>query len=110
MHEFEMIDMGLLHFFLGIEVNKKGGGIFITQKYAKELLKMFRLKGVKPISTLMEVGLKLSNRNTQKRVDGTFYRSLVGSIMYLTVTRLDICSWYACLVDSWNLLRKDTKR
>ena len=50
MHKFEMTDMGLLHFFLGIEVNQNDDGIFISQKkYAKELLKRFRMEDAKPI-------------------------------------------------------------
>lgn len=91
MHEFEMTDMGLLHFFLGIEVKQNEDGVFISQKkYAKDFLKRFRMEGAKPISTPMKIGLKLSNSNAKIRVDGTLYRSLVGSLMYLTATRPNI--------------------
>lgn len=91
MHEFEMTNIGFLHFFFGIKVKKNEDRVFITQKkYAKDLLKMFRMEGAKPISTPVEVGLKLSNSNAQIRLDGTLYRSFVGSLMYLTATRPDI--------------------
>eukprot|EP00268_Persea_americana_P008859 TRINITY_DN13467_c1_g2_i1.p1 TRINITY_DN13467_c1_g2~~TRINITY_DN13467_c1_g2_i1.p1 ORF type:complete len:401 (+),score=79.48 TRINITY_DN13467_c1_g2_i1:1121-2323(+) len=88
MHKFEMTDMGLLHFFLGIEVNQNDDGIFISQKkYAKELLKRFSMEDAKPISTPMEVGLKLSKFDGKKVVHPTLYRSLVGGLVYLTTTR-----------------------
>lgn len=76
----------------GTQVNQNEDEIFITQnKYAKDLLKRFRMEGAKPISTSMEVGLKLRNSNAQRRDDGTLYRSFVGSLVYLTATRSDTC-------------------
>lgn len=91
MQEFEMTDLGLLHYFLGIEVKQDENGIFISQeKYARDLMKKFRMEDAKPSSTPVEVGLKLSEDDDSKFVDPTLYRSLVGSLMYLTATRPDI--------------------
>ncbi|KAL8104868.1 hypothetical protein AgCh_028873 [Apium graveolens] len=91
MQEFEMTDLGLLHYFLGIEVKQDENGIFISQeKYARDLMKKFRMEDAKPSSTPVEVGLKLSMNDDSKFVDPTLYRSLVGSLMYLTATRPDI--------------------
>ena len=53
--EFEMIDMGLLHFFLGLEIWQDQSGIFISQKrYVQELLQAFDMQDCKPISTPMD--------------------------------------------------------
>ena len=88
--EFEMIDMGLLHFFLGIEV-KQQDGIFISQKkYANNILKRLKMKSATPLYTLMEVGLKLSKSENEESVDRIIYRSLVSSLMYLTATRSNL--------------------
>jgi len=53
--EFEMSDIGLMSYYLGIEVKQKEDGIFISQqRYAKEMLKLFKMDGCKPISTSVE--------------------------------------------------------
>ena len=55
MQEFEMTDLGLLHYFLGIEVKQDENGIFISrEKYARDLMKKFRMEDVKPSSTSIE--------------------------------------------------------
>ena len=91
MCDFEMTDMGLLHFFLGIEVKQQEDGIFISQKkYANDVLKRFKMKSATPLCTLMEVGLKLNKSGKEKSIDGIIYRSPVGSLMYLTATRPDL--------------------
>ena len=91
MCEFEMTDMGLLHFFLVIEVKQQEDGIFISQnKYANDILKRFKMKSATPLCTPMEVGLKLYKSEKEKSVDGIIYRSPVGSLMYLTAIRPDL--------------------
>eukprot|EP01018_Ginkgo_biloba_P028553 Gb_04117 [translate_table: standard] len=58
---FEMTDLGLLHYFLGIEVWQTLGRVFISQaKYIWEVLRRFRMEDCKPACTLMETGTKLS--------------------------------------------------
>ena len=61
MCEFEMSNMGLLQFFLRLEVRQQEDGILISQKkYTNNTLKRFKLKGATPLCTPMEVDLKLS--------------------------------------------------
>ncbi|CAL9006507.1 unnamed protein product, partial [Prunus brigantina] len=86
-----MTDLGLLHFFLGIEVKQNENGIYISQKkYAKELLKRFRLENAKSIATPMEVGVKIGKNDGSTMVNQTLFRSLVGGLLYLTTTRPDL--------------------
>ena len=50
--EFEMKDMGLMHYFLGMEVWQKDGEVFVSQgKYANEILKYFYMEKCKPMQT-----------------------------------------------------------
>ena len=89
--EFEMTDLGLMKYFLGIEVTQNDKGIFICQsKYAKDILKRFRLINCSPVSTPVVVGTKLNRENIEKGFDSTIFRRLVGSLMYLTTTRPNI--------------------
>ncbi|KAL0556644.1 hypothetical protein IC582_005158 [Cucumis melo] len=89
--EFEMSDMGLIHYFLGIEVNQNEGEIVISQqKYAHDLLKKNRMENASPCNTPMDANLKLCKDDIGEAVDPSLYRSLVGSLMYLTATRPDI--------------------
>ncbi|XP_058740883.1 uncharacterized mitochondrial protein AtMg00810-like [Vicia villosa] len=88
---FEMIDLGLMSYFLGIEVVQQDDGIFISQKnYASDILKKFKREHSKPVYTPVEEKLKLTRENDGKRVDSTQYKSLIGSLRYLTATRPDI--------------------
>ncbi|GKV07267.1 hypothetical protein SLEP1_g19063 [Rubroshorea leprosula] len=91
MHEFEMTDLGLMSYFLGIEVMQREDGIFICQKrYASELLRRFHMHNCNPARTPVEVGTKLFKEGYDVRVNPTFFKQLVGSLRYLTCTRPDI--------------------
>lgn len=86
-----MTDMGLLHYFLGIEVRQEEKGIKISQqRYAQNLIDKFNMRQCIPANTPMEFGLKLSKNCKDECVDGSLYRSLVGSLVYLTATRPDM--------------------
>ena len=88
---FEMTDLGLMQYFLGIEVKQSNKGIFICQqKYTYDILKNFNMEECKPMCTLMVTSEKLSNDPDAKKVDEGLYRSLIRSILYLTATRPDI--------------------
>ncbi|CAN0920234.1 Retrovirus-related Pol polyprotein from transposon TNT 1-94 [Linum grandiflorum] len=92
MSEFEMTDLGLMKYFLGIQVKQKPGDIFISQeKYTEDMMKRFHMATCKPIATPMALNEKLQQDDGVKKVDGKIYRSLVGSLIYLTHTRPDIC-------------------
>eukprot|EP00253_Pinus_taeda_P031875 PITA_31875 len=89
--EFEMTDMGLLRYFLGIEVDQNENGIFISQeKYANEVLERFNMQESKAAITPTMMGLKLSEEDNNKDFDPSLYKSIVGNLMYLTATRPDI--------------------
>ncbi|GJY93400.1 putative ribonuclease H-like domain-containing protein [Tanacetum coccineum] len=92
MHEnFQMSSMGELTFFLGLQVHQKNDGIFISQdKYVGEILKKFRFTEVKSASTQMETQKPLFKDKDGKEVDVHMYRSMIGSLMYLTSPRPNI--------------------
>ncbi|GJW03816.1 uncharacterized mitochondrial protein-like protein [Tanacetum coccineum] len=83
--------MGELTFFLGLQVKQKNDGIFISQdKYVAEILKMFGFTKVKTASTPMETQKPLLKDKVGEEVDVHLYRSMIGSLMYLTSLRPDI--------------------
>jgi len=89
--EFEMSMLGELTYFLGLKVSQLKDGIFIGQdKYAKEMLKKFVMEECKPVSIPMSVGCKLSKDEEETKIDQTLYRSMIGSLLYLTASRPDI--------------------
>ncbi|CAL8176597.1 unnamed protein product [Prunus armeniaca] len=91
MHEFYMSDLGLMHYFLGIEVVQSSAGIFISQKkYVQEILDRFEMKDCNSVCTPTEIGLKLVKNSGEKKVDQTLFKHIVGSLMYLTATWPDI--------------------
>eukprot|EP00253_Pinus_taeda_P011834 PITA_11834 len=89
--EFEMTDLGLLRYFLGIEMKQTKNGIFISQaKYVVEILERFKMQNNKSAPTPTVIGLKLSKEDCSSNVNPTLYKSMIGSLMYLTATRPDI--------------------
>ena len=92
--EFEMKDLGLMHYFLGLEVWQRQKDIFLGQgKYTIDILKRFGMLDCKSIATLMDANLKKSrdSASDSNLIDPTMYRRLIGSLMYLTNTRPNIC-------------------
>ena len=78
--------------FLGLEVSQFLDDIFLNQgKYAIEILKRFGMVYCKEINTLIVINLNLLNDDSLEIVDVTIYRHIIGSLMYLTNTRSDIC-------------------
>ncbi|XP_057969347.1 uncharacterized mitochondrial protein AtMg00810-like [Malania oleifera] len=91
MVEFEMSDLGMMHYFLGIEVVQSANEIFISQKkYVQDILDRFWMKDCNPVSTPTKFGLKLNKYHEGKKVDNTLYKKIVCSLMYLAATRSDI--------------------
>ena len=81
-----------MHYFQRLEVWQRSNGIFLNQgKYDVEILKRFEMLYCKPMVSPMVSNLKLLQDTTSEIVDSTLYRQIVGSLMYLTNTRLDIC-------------------
>ncbi|GJR98528.1 putative ribonuclease H-like domain-containing protein [Tanacetum coccineum] len=94
----QMSSMGELTFFLGLQVQQKKDGIFISQdKYVADILKKFDYVTVKTASTPMEPNKALVKDEEADNVDVHLYRSMIGSLMYLTASRPDITfAVYAC--------------
>ncbi|CAL9007505.1 unnamed protein product [Prunus brigantina] len=91
MEEFEMTDLGKMHYFLGIEVKQSSNGIFIGQKkYAEEILKRFHMEGCNSVQNPIVPGTKLVKDEGGEKVDSTHFKQIVGSLMYLTATRPDL--------------------
>jgi len=91
--DFALKDLGELHYFLGIEVNKIQNGILLTQeKYVNDVLQRVGMKDCKPVSTPLSSSEKLSlhEGSLLGSSDATNYRSVVGALQYLTPTRPDI--------------------
>ncbi|GJZ58172.1 putative ribonuclease H-like domain-containing protein [Tanacetum coccineum] len=89
--KFQMSSMGELTFFLGLQVTQKEDGIFISQdKYVAEILKKFNYTDVKSASTLIDLEKPLVKYGDDDDVDVHLYRSMIGSLMYLTTSRPDI--------------------
>ncbi|KAJ0982162.1 hypothetical protein J5N97_010417 [Dioscorea zingiberensis] len=88
---FSMSDLGLLSYYLGIEVKQTAHGVSLCQAgYATKILEQSGMKGCNPCQTPMENRLKLSKKSEGPAVDATMYRSIVGSLRYLVNTRPDI--------------------
>ncbi|GKC20373.1 uncharacterized mitochondrial protein-like protein [Tanacetum coccineum] len=103
MHKrFQMSCMGELTFFLGLQVQQKEEGIFISHdKYMAKILKKFDFATVKTASTPMELNKALVKDEEADSVDVHLYRSMIGSLIYLTASRPDITfAVCACARDS----------
>ncbi|GJV00804.1 putative ribonuclease H-like domain-containing protein [Tanacetum coccineum] len=96
MHDkFQMSSMGELTFFLGLQVKQKEDGIFISQdKYVTDILKKFGFQDVRTASTPMDTEKPLLKDSDGDDVDVHLYRSMIGSLMYLTSSRPDIMFAY----------------
>nr|GEX47997.1 hypothetical protein [Tanacetum cinerariifolium] len=92
MHEkFQMSAIGELNFFLGLQVLQKKDGIFLSQdKYVGDILKKFGYSDVRSANTLIDKENPWGKDGTDKDVDIHLYRSMIGSLMYLTASRPDI--------------------
>ncbi|GKA53798.1 putative ribonuclease H-like domain-containing protein [Tanacetum coccineum] len=89
--KFQMSSMGELTFFLGLQVTQKEDGIFISQdKYVAKILKKFNYTDVKSNSTPVDLEKPLVKDGDADDVDVHLYRSMIGSLMYLTTSRPDI--------------------
>ena len=90
-NEFDMTNLGRMKFFLGVEVMQTSKGIYMSQKkYAQEILERFGMENSNPTKTLMVPGCKLTKDEGGIKVDSTQYKQIIGSLMYLTVTRPDL--------------------
>nr|GFA26273.1 ribonuclease H-like domain, reverse transcriptase, RNA-dependent DNA polymerase [Tanacetum cinerariifolium] len=100
MHEkIQMSAMGELNFFLGLQVLQKEDGIFLSpDKYVGDILKKFGYTDVRSSNTPMDKENPWGKEGTGKDVDLHFYRSMIGSLTYLTASRPDIM--FVTIVDT----------
>ena len=90
--EFEMKDLGLMHYFLGLDIWQQSKAKLVSQrKYTVDILRRFGMMDCKSMSTPMTLNLKKLHSDDSDLVDPTMYRQLIGSLMYLVNTRPDIC-------------------
>ena len=91
MKEFAMKDLGPLHHFLGMAVQRRGDSLFLSQRqYALDILTRHGMADCKPCSTPVDTCAKVSATAGPSVADPTAYRSLAGALQYLTFTRPDI--------------------
>ncbi|GKD42298.1 retrovirus-related pol polyprotein from transposon TNT 1-94, partial [Tanacetum coccineum] len=98
--KFKMSMMGKISFFLGLQISQSPRGIFINQsKYALESLKKYGFESCDPVDTPMVEKSKLDEDKEGKAVDPSHYRSMIGTLLYLTASRPDLqfaicmCAW-----------------
>jgi hypothetical protein len=90
-NEFEMSLLGALSLFLGLQICQSNQGIFISQtKYIIEMLKRFGMEDCKPIITPMQTSCKLIKDDDSKSTDKRKYKSMIGSLLYVTSSRPNV--------------------
>jgi hypothetical protein len=95
--EFQMSMMEELTFFLGIQVKQMKQGTFVHQaKYTKNLIRKFAMADARPVSTPMSTMTALDPDEDGEAVNQREYRSMIGSLLYLTATQLNI-EFIVCL-------------
>eukprot|EP00253_Pinus_taeda_P016911 PITA_16911 len=83
--EFKMSLLGELTYFLGLQIQQNEGGIFLSQtKYLKQILKNYGMEDSKLVCTAMVRGCSLSANDESAVVHQPTYRSMIGSLLYLT--------------------------
>lgn len=86
-----MKDLGTLKYFLGIEVAHNASGLYLSQrKYVLDIIFETDLSGVKPAYTLIEPNHSLATDKGPLTTDAAQYRRLVGRLISLTITRLEL--------------------
>jgi hypothetical protein len=90
-NEFEISLLGELFFFLRLQIRQRNQGIFISQtKYIREMLKRSIIEDCKPIITPMKTSCKLSKDDDSKSTDQRQYRSMIGSLLYVTTSKPNV--------------------
>lgn len=86
-----MSDIEEMKYFFGMEIDQCDDGIFISQKkFALDLLKNIHIERSKAVANPLVVKENLSKNDDSDKVDASFYRSLIGNLLYLSSTRPDI--------------------
>jgi hypothetical protein len=90
-NEFEMSMIGELSYFLGLQIKQLKNGTFVSQgKYIKDMFKKFGMTDSKAISTPMGTNDNLDSDASGNMVDQKLYRSMTGSLLYVTASRPNV--------------------
>jgi hypothetical protein len=90
-NEFEMSMIGELSYILGLQIKQLKNDTFVSQsKYIKDMFKKFSMIDSQSISTQMGTNSNLDSDASGNMVDQKLYRSMIGSLLYVTVSRLDV--------------------
>lgn len=97
---FEMTDLRFMSYLLGMEIKQGQGEVFICQKKCvKEILKKFQMEEYTTVSTPMNQKEKL-HKDGANKIDEGYFKRLIGCLMYLMTTRLDILNIVSIWLDS----------
>ncbi|KAJ9565578.1 hypothetical protein OSB04_001544 [Centaurea solstitialis] len=89
--EFDMSDLGMMRYFLGVEIIQNDAGIFMCQRrYAKEILERFKLQSCNSVRNPIVPESKLVKEDGGNRCDRLLYKQMVGCLMYLGASRPDL--------------------
>jgi hypothetical protein len=103
--EFEMSMIGELQFFLGFQIKQSKEGTFVHQaKYTNDIMRKFKMEDSKAMETPMSTTTALNADEDGEHMDQKEYRNMIGSLLYLTATRLDI-QFSICLCARFKRLR-----
>jgi hypothetical protein len=99
-NEFEMSMIGELSYFLGLQIKQLKNGTFVSQdKYIRDMLKKFGIEDAKRISTPMGTNGSLDSDTSGNMVEQKMYRSMIGSLLYVTASRPDVMLVYECVLN-----------
>ena len=88
---FDMVDLGLLHYYLGMQVYQyKDCTYLIQSKYISDILQKFRMEECIYAVISISSGITISLSSNSQLADATTYKQLIGSLLYLTISKLDI--------------------
>ena len=113
--KFSLKDLGEVNYFLGIEVKKTESGLFLSQsKYIKDLLCRAQMQNARSTRAPLTTGQKFLNYGSQPFEDPQQYRSIVGALQYLTITRPElafsvnkVCQFmHEPLEDHWKAVKR----
>ncbi|KAF9685782.1 hypothetical protein SADUNF_Sadunf03G0089900 [Salix dunnii] len=92
------LELNDLHYFLGVEVIPTKQGLFLSQnRYVHDLLTILKMDGAKEVHTPMSASAKLLLDDGSANCDAMEFRSTIGSLQYLSLTRPDLCFAVNCL-------------
>jgi hypothetical protein len=82
--EFEIMDIGLMTYYLEVEIKQGEDEILVNQKkFAKEILNKFKMKDCAKVNTPVKCGVKMSKNDERVKINSTTFKNLVGSLRYL---------------------------